>query len=562
MLNRILILVVLVSAALAIPFIGYLTAALLEHGLNQAAWPTSAIRLDVWIATIRADNVLGVLKLYWTMAKTELPGLSYGGKLMFAVIFFLESAFIGVVIGGLARDSHRDPSGIFGNARWASRSERRKMSRGVSLGRDPETGDTIRVRIESNLVTIAPPRLGKGAGLVVPNLLAAGEATANLPVVVIDPKGEAYRAAGKRRNALGRDVCVVDPLQIVGGRDRWDPLGSVDPADVFRLRRIAQALLPSTEGENDNSEYFKNGAGALIVGALIGAKRRGKGLIAAADFIDNVDAFKQALSGATDRASRRALSILEFEPRVRDPLLSTATQAFAWLDDSRVEAVVSGSSFDLSDVARGDADLFVVIPPEDSKTLAPLMRLLLSELFVGIRRHRPPERVLIIIDEAASLGKFHEIVTASAELPGHGASLWTFWQNRAQMVETYGEQGAASLLATAEFVTISDISSVDPDELERFSRALGSFTQLVESKSEGSSGGEKPSRQSSSSRSPQPVRLMTPEALKTMPSDQLILLPNSKLYAKHPVILTKLRSYADPEFAPFIEDTNPVRDAG
>jgi type IV secretion system protein VirD4 len=355
---------------------------------------------------------------------------------------------------------------------------------------------------------------------------------------------------------------VVDPLQIVGGRDRWDPLGSVDPADVFRLRRIAQALLPSSEGESDNSEYFKNGAGALIVGALIGAKRRGKGLIAAADFIDNVDAFKQALSGATDRASRRALSILEFEPRVRDPLLSTATQAFAWLDDSRVEGVVSGSSFDLSDVARGEADLFVVIPPEDSKTLAPLMRLLLSELFVAVRRHRPPERILVFIDEAASLGKFHEIVSASAELPGHGASLWTFWQNRAQMVETYGEQGAASLLATAEFVTISDISSVDPDELERFSRALGNFTQLVESKSEGSSGGEKPSRQNSSSRSPQPVRLMTPEALKTMPSDQLILLPNSKLYAKHPVKLTKLQSYADPEFAPFIEDTNPVRAAG
>jgi hypothetical protein len=37
---------------------------------------------------------------------------------------------------------------------------------------------------------------------------------------------------------------------------------------------------------------------------------------------------------------------------------------------------------------------------------------------VSVRRNRPAERILVMIDEAAALGRFSEILTASAELPG------------------------------------------------------------------------------------------------------------------------------------------------
>jgi type IV secretion system protein VirD4 len=48
----------------------------------------------------------------------------------------------------------------------------------------------------------------------------------------------------------------------------------------------------------------------------------------------------------------------------------------------------------------------------------------------------------------------------------HGASLWTFWQGRSQTISVYGEDDAATLLRTAEFVTVSDPAMVDPDERE------------------------------------------------------------------------------------------------
>ena len=98
-------------------------------------------------------------------------------------------------------------------------------------------------------------------------------------------------------------------------------------------------------------------------------------------------------------------------------------QAFQWVADGRLRWLVDRSTFDLSELSSGQADLFIAVPPEYKRLLAPFLRWLLSDLFASIRARRPIERVLVFVDEAAALGRFDEILTAAAELPGYGRGL-------------------------------------------------------------------------------------------------------------------------------------------
>ncbi|MBW4971928.1 TraM recognition domain-containing protein, partial [Croceibacter atlanticus] len=78
----------------------------------------------------------------------------------------------------------------------------------------------------------------------------------------------------------------------------------------------------------------------------------------------------------------------------------------------------------------------------------------------------------------------------------------------------YGEAGADVLLNTAEVVTVFDVPAVDPDETERWSRAIGDYTAFVETRT-APTGDAKGSP--STTRASQGARLMTKEALIAMP---------------------------------------------
>ena len=110
------------------------------------------------------------------------------------------------------------------------------------------------------------------------------------------------------------------------------------------------------------------------------------------------------------------------------------------------------------------------------------------------------------------------------------------------MFETLVEIGRC--LRTAEFVTLSDPASVDPDECDFWSRALGDFTHLQETRSTDSGAGQK---QTSRSSTPMAARLMTAEQLARLPAEELIVFPKSSRYAKRPLRLLKTR-HNDPRF--------------
>ncbi|WP_303697584.1 type IV secretory system conjugative DNA transfer family protein [Brevundimonas naejangsanensis] len=538
-----------------VAILGVFPAALaIQHGLDPSLWPTS---MPAWSGVLREFDLLSIAAAYGSMITGRAAWLSSGGWNWPTLLALAPPLLlIGYLFAPRRPQPPRDASGLFGDARFASTGDIAGLSRGLELGRDPETGQVVRVAVQGTLATIAPPRKGKTSGLLIPNLAFPEPSSWGGPAVVIDPKGEVYRATAARRRALGRRVVCLDPLGLVGGEDAWNPLASRDANDVLYLQQTALALLPAATSDGEASAYFRNRAVDLIVGAMLVALRHDQRTVPAVQFLlSQEDKLIAQLKGlGRVPAALAALELLEADPKTKDPVKSTALQAFQWLADERLRTMVSTSSFDLADLSSGECDVFVVVPPEYKAILAPLLRWFLSDLFTSVRRNRPVQRIMIFIDEAAALGRFDEILTASGELPGYGASLWTMWQDRSQIVGLYGQAGADTILNTAEVVMLFDVPAVDPDEAERWSKAIGQYTARIESLSRPAEG----AGSRSVSTSVQAAPLISAQALTSLRSNELIVIPNSGTMAKSPMKLHKIVAHADPRFARLIKPVPPV----
>lgn len=539
--------VVVAAAAL-----GYPIAATISHGFDPALWPSVVMTPGQWSQSFVATYGLHNAGAYLDMAKWQSPAFASGGLMQILIICSVPTAFL-VMLPSLERGPRRDPDALHGDARWATGDERAAMKKGLEFGLDRDTGKPIRVAVEGNILTVSPPRRGKTSGLLVPNLAVADANAWNGPAVVVDPKGEAYLAVAERRRALHRNVRCLDPMNLCGGTDRWNPLAKLDPTNIVYLQRVARTLLPPAISEEN--AYFQNRAVDAIVAAFLAAHSLGNATpLAVSNLLSSAERLAEALDGIESTTVTRVRELLKMEAKTRDPILSTAQQSFQWCDDQRLQDLTSESTFSLADLCKGDTDLFISVPTEDLESLAPFLRWLLTDLFVAIRRNRVSERLIIFVDETRTLGKSRELITATGELPGHGASLWTFWQDRSQIISVYGEHDAATLLRSAEFVTVSDPAMVDPDEREYWSRALSDFTVLEETKvNDKTAHGAR----TSSSHAPRAARLMTAEELGRLPSSELILFPNSNRYAKRPVQLHKTR-YDDQRFEGLTTPVAPV----
>lgn len=556
---RICVVIAMVVAVLAL---GYPVAFIVEHGWNSAAWsPNLPLHPTEWFQKLpeRYLNVVLVVRIYWEMLHGVSPSFAGGGFFEIAVIGISMLFICSLILFGGKLVPRRDASNMYGNTKWASQEDLNRMSRGLEIGINPETGRSVRIQVEGNLITIAPPRTGKTGGFIIPNLIFSEENAWDGPVVVIDPKGDAYRAAKRHRETtMGRTVRCLDPLDFVGGADRWNPLCRVDTTDVLYLQSMALALLPPATGDQ-NANYFQDRASDVIVAAILATIRDGRpDLVGAAAFLMDQPRILQALNGYADQVSTAAREILTMEPRQRESIISTAQQATRWLRDVRMQAVVQDHTFEMSDLSSGNVDLFIVLPADDRKEiLAPYVRWLLADLFTSVRKNKPEERIVAFIDEAYVLGRFEAILKGSGELPGYGISLWTFWQSRYQLIETYGPNGAETLIGTAEMINLFNLSAAQPDEKEHWSKAIGTYTGVKLT-----TGRDAATGKAYQSASPEAVRLVPETDIPAVLKQWQVVFLTSTAYTPSPLKLGRTVAYDNPRFEGLIDVTAPVGRGG
>ena len=99
--------------------------------------------------------------------------------------------------------------------------------------------------------------------------------------------------------------------------------------------------------------------------------------------------------------------------------------------------------------------VYLVIPPNRLDTARPLLRAWLMTLSAVLlkRAARPERSTLLLIDEAAQMGRMELMLQAMTLLRGYGLQCWSFWQDLSQLQGMYPEAWR-TILANASAIQI------------------------------------------------------------------------------------------------------------
>lgn len=352
------------------------------------------------------------------------------------------------------------------------------------LGRDIVTGDDIGIRTDKHAITVATARSGKGAALIIPNLMTQSSFNA----LVVDPKGENVEKTWQTRKIMGQNVRVLDPFNVADIPDeirvKFNILDSIDPKSPTiweDIRAVADGLVMRYKSEDG---MWDNGAVTVLSGFIAHALSYGDAAnrtlpavrsllrLPDDDLIPVFEAMNQieGFGGLGQAAAGIGLS----PSRKNREFIGCARDNCEWLDSGPMSSMLSSSSFNFDELKHGKSTIYLVLPPHLLRTHGRFLRLFVRyALNVMSKSGLKGERCLFILDEFHSLGRIDELASACGAMPGYGLHLWPFLQDINQLEELYGKSAET-------FISNSDIQTyfgtADDHTLEVISKKLGETT--------------------------------------------------------------------------------------
>ena len=554
----------------------------------------------IWVEIVRpvlgAASIGGLLRYL-----TKLNG--YGLALIavplpgFVVSFVL---WFEVLIDSLkylhaGRRRQRAESDLYGRARLLGRRFLRRLAKrqGILLGQwgAGRNARLIGWSLEGSAITVAPPRAGKGATIAL-NLLSPGDRGFQGSTVTIDPRGELWCIASRRRRQLGRRVLLLDPFGVAKGHKAqfsdthlpdvtsaaYNPLDFIrkDEGQAVRdINVLLDALLtPPRPGAHQNSMHFHDSARAIIAGYMAWVRfhaplkertlqtlqrmlswppdKREK-------FAEEVQEMERFAGGLTHIAVERQAQVGKEEGGSN---FTTVANQLSFLNFPELLEHTRKSSFDPLDLADGDTDLFVVAPEETIEHVKGWLRLWVAipNAVAGIE---PLKRdLLIVIDEMPRLGYLKPVMDGYTMAAGKGVHFWCFAQSISALDSTWGREHRKTLLHLAELVQILGFPRTDAEGAEELSKAIGTAT--FEARTESRSGTIAESRivtantqwQAGDSRALVRERLVTPDELMTLAPDRQFVIAASKDMPRDALHLHHARYWRRRD-AGYLADPNP-----
>ena len=397
-------------------------------------------------------------------------------------------ALVTAVIMSLRRAREREAVITYGSARWARVDEIQAAGLlgpdGVFLGRFG--GKYLRHDGPEHVLCFAPPRSGKGVGLVVPTLLTWPET-----VIVHDIKGENYERTAGWRARFGR-VLLFDPTNPESAA--YNPLREIRNGDaaVRDAQNIADILV-DPEGARERRDHWEKTSHSLLVGAILHVlyAETNKTLAGVAEFLsDTSRSFEKTLhimmktqhlgDGIHNIIASTAREVLNKSENERSGVLSTAMTALALYREPVVAKVTSRSDWRISDLVQRDdpASLYLVVPASDISRTRSLLRLILNQIARRLteKLNDPSRRyrVLLMLDEFPALGRLDFFETALAFMAGYGLKSFLIAQSLNQIQKAYGEYN--SILDNCHIRVA--FATNDERTARRVSDALGTSTEL------------------------------------------------------------------------------------
>lgn len=442
----------------------------------------------------------------------------------------------------------------YGSARWADAREIRRSGLlrpdGVVLGRFGS--NYLRHDGPEHVLCFAPTRSGKGVGLVIPTLLTWPGST-----IVHDIKGENFQLTSGWRARFG-PVLLFDPTNTMSAA--YNPLIEIRKGDceVRDAQNIADILV-DPEGALERRNHWEKTSHSLLVGTILHVlyAEADKTLAGVANFLSDpshpIEATLNAMLSTPHLGERvhpvvasAARELLNKSENERSGVLSTTMSFLGLYRDPVVARVTGRSDWRIRDLVDGSrpVSLYLVVPPSDIARTKPLMRLVLNQIGRRLTESLDPDhrrqRLLLMLDEFAALGRLDFFESQLAFMAGYGIRSFLITQSLNQLERSYGPNHA--ILDNCH-IRIA-FSTNDERTAKRVSDALGTATEMRVMKNYAGHrlspwlGHLMVSRQETSR------PLLTPgEIMQLSPSDAIVMISGM-----HPVRARKVRYYEDPQF--------------
>lgn len=527
----------------------------------------------------------------------NIKKILYISSVMRKIGLFLNIISILMLVILLKRSKLKEDS--HGTARWAKLNEWKKAgllsdypkyADGVILGRTGEYKKgslsklkTIIDNLKTHIAVVAPTRSGKGVGIIIPTLLNwLGS------IFVFDMKGENYAfTAGYRMKVLGQKILKFRPYSFDGSVS-YNPLAEVELGTVKEVKGatvIADIL--TDPGENKQRDHWANSASSLLVGLILyvlyKAKNEGRmGSIGdIVDFLTDTsrpldDAWqdlmtipltsdlecikswkkiysKQQMSGIPDGVhpvvARTAAEMLNKDPKERASVISSVMSKLTLFKDPIIRKNTTNVDFRIKDLMDYETPVsfYVVVESQDMATLAPLLKMLLTQVIgvlapemdfeSGEEVHK--HKLLLMLDEFAAFGTIPILEKALAYIAGYGMKAVIIAQALNQIRKNYGDKSSIfDNCATTVFYAPTPLDSETPRQI---SELLGDTTIKVRNKSwKAYSLG-----QVNLSESNQVRKLLTPEEVRNKLGDKRNIISIAGMY---PLMAYKIRFYEEEYF--------------
>jgi type IV secretion system protein VirD4 len=452
---------------------------------------------------------------------------------------------------------------LHGDARFARRREIARAGllghQGIILGRLGRR--CLMLPGQQGVCLAAPPRAGKGTGVVIPNAL-------NWPgsLVCVDIKKENWTiTAGFRRHG-GQAVYLFDPFAEDRATARWNPLGYVseDPGlRVNGLQRIADMFYPEAPGMDP---FWIASARTLFLGVALYVfetpslpKTIGEVLRQGMASSDEGFAqhWKRLIEGRT--AGRFPLSpecvrglcdVIDLAPVTASSIRKTFTSRLdLWLNPI-LDWATSANDFDLRELRAIPMSIYVGVNPDDLHRLRPVLSLFFQQA-IGLQTRSLPEhdprlklQVLMLLDECAALGRIPILAESISYLPGYNVRVALVIHTPAQLREIYGANAAETMLKSLAARIV--FAAKDHTDAKEISDELGTTTEHVHSVSRPIPGlfEARKHKSRSVSTSEQRRPLLLPQEVQTLGSDDAIIFYEGL----RPIRCKKIRYFNDRRF--------------
>lgn len=453
---------------------------------------------------------------------------------------------------------------LHGDARFATRREVARAGlfghQGIILGE--WRGRCLMLAGQQGVCLAAPPRAGKGAGVVIPNLL-------NWPdsLICVDIKRENWIKTAGFRAASGQACYLFDPFSEGGRTARWNPFHYVAEAPERRLndlQRIAEMLYPDPPNVDP---FWTASARSLFLGIALylfetPSLPKTIGEVLRQGMASDDEGFgqhwKRLVEGRNSgkfplspQCVRSLYDVIDLAPVTASSIRKTFTSRLdLWLNPI-LDWATSGNDFDLRELRAKRMSIYVGVNPDDLHRLRPVVNLLFQQA-IGLQTRELPEhnpalryQVMMLLDEFAALGRIPIIAEGISYLPGYNVRCVLVIHTPAQLREIYGGHAAETMLKSLAVRIV--FAAKDHSDAREISDELGFTTVRVKSISTPLPGFGNPKGQRARSQnvSEQRRALLLPQEVKSLGADEAIL-----FYERLPPIRAqKLKYFNDRRFA-------------